>query len=109
MSPEHVLFEQLARLSARLSACCPSPARRGLIMDTELGNLVKADRFGFIKRAMHGTRMLSPSEVHGQECPAGLRRPQKASSKGPRLPFQTSSRGPRLPLQASSRGPRRRC
>ena len=32
-------------------------------MDTELGNLVKADRFGFIKRAMHGTKMLSPSEV----------------------------------------------
>lgn len=32
-------------------------------MDTERGNLVKADRFGFIKRAMHGTRMLSPSEV----------------------------------------------
>lgn len=37
--------------------------RRGLILDTELGNLVKADRFGFIKRAMHGTKMLSPSEV----------------------------------------------
>ncbi|PRW58251.1 5 -nucleotidase domain-containing 4 isoform X1 isoform A [Chlorella sorokiniana] len=36
---------------------------RGLIMDTELGNLVKADRFGFVKRAMHGTRMLSPAEV----------------------------------------------
>ncbi|KAI3433722.1 hypothetical protein D9Q98_003530 [Chlorella vulgaris] len=36
---------------------------RGLIMDTELGNLVKADRFGFVKRAMHGTRMLSPGEV----------------------------------------------
>jgi HAD superfamily 5'-nucleotidase-like hydrolase len=28
---------------------------RGLIMDIELGNLVKANRFGFIKRAVHGT------------------------------------------------------
>jgi hypothetical protein len=36
---------------------------RGLILDTELGNIVKADRFGFIKRAMHGTRMLTPAEV----------------------------------------------
>lgn len=36
---------------------------RGLIMDIELGNLVKADRFGFIKRAMHGDRMLSPQEI----------------------------------------------
>ncbi|MDR3606885.1 MAG: HAD-IG family 5'-nucleotidase [Oligoflexia bacterium] len=34
------------------------PARvcRGLVIDTELGNLVKANRFGFIKTAMHGTR-----------------------------------------------------
>ncbi|KAL4430736.1 hypothetical protein ABPG75_005992 [Micractinium tetrahymenae] len=39
---------------------------RGLIMDTELGNLVKADRFGFVKRAMHGTRMMSPAEVREQ-------------------------------------------
>ncbi len=33
------------------------PARvcRGLVIDTELGNLVKANRFGFIKSAMHGT------------------------------------------------------
>lgn len=36
---------------------------RGLIMDTELGNIVKTDRFGNVKRAMHGTRMLTPSEV----------------------------------------------
>ena len=32
---------------------------RGLVIDTELGNLVKANRFGFVKRAMHGTRMLT--------------------------------------------------
>jgi HAD superfamily 5'-nucleotidase-like hydrolase len=36
---------------------------RGLILDTALGNIVKADRFGIVKRAMHGTRMLSPAEV----------------------------------------------
>lgn len=35
---------------------------RGLVIDTELGNLVKANRFGFVKRAMHGTRMLSFQE-----------------------------------------------
>jgi len=31
---------------------------RGLVIDTELGNLVKANRFGFVKRAMHGTQAL---------------------------------------------------
>ena len=35
---------------------------RGLVIDTELGNLVKANRFGFVKRAMHGTRMLGFAE-----------------------------------------------
>lgn len=35
---------------------------RGLVIDTELGNLVKANRFGFVKRAMHGTRMLEFQE-----------------------------------------------
>jgi HAD superfamily 5'-nucleotidase-like hydrolase len=42
---------------------------RGLVIDTELGNLVKADRFGFVKRAMHGTRMLEfaeQREAYGQ-------------------------------------------
>jgi HAD superfamily 5'-nucleotidase-like hydrolase len=36
----------------------PTFAMRGLIIDTELGNLVKADRFGYIKRVCHGTRRL---------------------------------------------------
>ncbi|CAM6048131.1 unnamed protein product [Sphagnum compactum] len=43
---------------------------RGLILDKEKGNLVKADRFGQIKRAMHGTKMLSShaiSEIYGEE------------------------------------------
>ncbi|MDR3684241.1 MAG: HAD-IG family 5'-nucleotidase [Geothrix sp.] len=35
---------------------------RGLVIDRELGNLVKANRFGFVKRAMHGTRMLDFAE-----------------------------------------------
>lgn len=29
---------------------------RGLIIDTEKGNLLKANRFGFVKKALHGTR-----------------------------------------------------
>lgn len=31
---------------------------RGLVIDTELGNLVKANRFGYVKRAFHGTQLL---------------------------------------------------
>ncbi|XP_020103387.1 5'-nucleotidase domain-containing protein 4 isoform X1 [Ananas comosus] len=48
----------------------PDLVIRGLIMDKEKGNLVKADRFGYIKRAMHGTKMLSTrevSEIYGRE------------------------------------------
>jgi len=37
-------------------------AMRGLVIDTELGNLVKADRFGYVKRAGHGTRRLGFDE-----------------------------------------------
>jgi hypothetical protein len=37
---------------------------RGLILDKKLGNLVKVDRFGFVKRAMHGTRMLNAREMY---------------------------------------------
>ncbi|GAX76350.1 hypothetical protein CEUSTIGMA_g3796.t1 [Chlamydomonas eustigma] len=37
---------------------------RGLIMDKEKGNLIKVDRFGLVKRAMHGTRMMSYQEIH---------------------------------------------
>ncbi|XP_010241456.1 PREDICTED: 5'-nucleotidase domain-containing protein 4 [Nelumbo nucifera] len=48
----------------------PNLVIRGLVMDKERGNLVKADRFGYVKRAMHGTRMLSTravSEIYGRE------------------------------------------
>ena len=41
----------------------PNLVIRGLIMDTQLGNIVKVDRFGFVKRGMHGTRKMSPTEV----------------------------------------------
>jgi HAD superfamily 5'-nucleotidase-like hydrolase len=34
----------------------PILAMRGLIIDTEKGNLLKANRFGFVKKALHGTR-----------------------------------------------------
>jgi HAD superfamily 5'-nucleotidase-like hydrolase len=36
----------------------PDQVIRGLILDTELGNVVKANRFGYVKRAAHGTRPL---------------------------------------------------
>lgn len=40
----------------------PELAAQGLIIDTALGNLVKANRFGYVKRAAHGTRMLPWTE-----------------------------------------------
>jgi HAD superfamily 5'-nucleotidase-like hydrolase len=40
----------------------PDLATRGLIIDTELGNIVKANRFGYVKRACHGTRLLEFDE-----------------------------------------------
>ena len=36
----------------------PNAIVRGLIIDTELGNIVKANRFGYVKRAVHGTQSL---------------------------------------------------
>ncbi|MCG6948547.1 MAG: HAD-IG family 5'-nucleotidase [Acidobacteria bacterium] len=32
---------------------------RGLVIDTELGNIVKANRFGYVMRAAHGTHSMS--------------------------------------------------
>lgn len=40
----------------------PTMTLRGLIIDTVLGNLVKADRFGYVKRAFHGTHALTFDE-----------------------------------------------
>ncbi|CAN6858378.1 unnamed protein product, partial [Brassica oleracea] len=48
----------------------PELVIRGLMIDKEKGNLVKADRFGYVKRAMHGTEMLSNkavSDIYGRE------------------------------------------
>ena len=36
----------------------PSLVTRGLVLDLELGNIVKASRFGYVTRASHGTHML---------------------------------------------------
>lgn len=36
----------------------PTFVTRGLIIDVELGNIVKANRFGYVKRVCHGTQML---------------------------------------------------
>jgi HAD superfamily 5'-nucleotidase-like hydrolase len=40
----------------------PASVIQGLAFDLELGNLVKATRFGYVIRAFHGTRMLSFEE-----------------------------------------------
>ncbi len=41
----------------------PTFAIRGLILDLELGNLIKCNRFGYVKRAFHGTK---PLDYEGQ-------------------------------------------
>ncbi len=41
----------------------PSEVIRGLVMDMELGNLVKATRFGWVIRAAHGTKVLDYDEL----------------------------------------------
>lgn len=69
----HALWEQRAyeHVVARMAdtgwpvgELCFDPefATRGLILDLELGNLVKATRFGYVMRACHGTRMLTYEE-----------------------------------------------
>ena len=35
---------------------------RGLVIDSELGNIVKANRFGYVMRATHGTRLMEFEE-----------------------------------------------
>src|SRR5260221_14462107 len=36
---------------------------RGLVLDVDNGNIVKANRFGFVKKAMHGTRVLDYEQL----------------------------------------------
>jgi 5'-nucleotidase len=40
----------------------PQAFTLGLVVDRRLGNVVKANRFGFVKRAAHGTRMMGFDE-----------------------------------------------
>jgi 5'-nucleotidase len=40
----------------------PQAFTLGLVVDRRLGNVVKANRFGFVKRAAHGTRMMTFDE-----------------------------------------------
>lgn len=44
----------------------PKLVCRGLIVDTLLGNLVKANRFGFIKHALHGTQAIDYENLRNQ-------------------------------------------
>eukprot|EP00291_Cryptomonas_curvata_P028460 CAMPEP_0172206706 /NCGR_PEP_ID=MMETSP1050-20130122/33378_1 /TAXON_ID=233186 /ORGANISM="Cryptomonas curvata, Strain CCAP979/52" /LENGTH=585 /DNA_ID=CAMNT_0012885841 /DNA_START=309 /DNA_END=2064 /DNA_ORIENTATION=+ len=43
---------------------CPDLVCRGLVIDKELGNMIKVDKFGYVKRAMHGSLRLSYKETH---------------------------------------------
>jgi HAD superfamily 5'-nucleotidase-like hydrolase len=56
---EH-LRERFAALGWPVQALSydPDMAIRGLIIDTEKGNLLKANRFGFVKKGLHGTQEL---------------------------------------------------
>ncbi|MFP4598163.1 MAG: HAD-IG family 5'-nucleotidase [Persicimonas sp.] len=44
----------------------PEQVARGLVIDKELGNVVKANRFGYIKQAMHGTRPMEYGEMRDE-------------------------------------------
>src|SRR4051794_27368452 len=44
----------------------PAMVCRGLVVDTERGNLLKANRFGFVRRASHGSRRLDFEEQRQQ-------------------------------------------
>ncbi len=56
--------DHLARLGWPVSGLRFDAQRviRGLIIDLELGNLLKANRFGYVRKACHGTRALSFDE-----------------------------------------------
>ena len=36
---------------------------RGLVIDRELGNIIKADKFGYVKKALHGSKQLDFKEM----------------------------------------------
>jgi len=54
----------------------PDLVVRGLAIDRITGNILKVDRFGYVRRAMHGTRQLDASEIaaeYGSAPPVDLR------------------------------------
>jgi HAD superfamily 5'-nucleotidase-like hydrolase len=56
----------------------PELVTRGLVIDTELGNLVKANRFGYVMRATHGTRPMAFEEQRAayRHVPVDLSEPR---------------------------------
>ncbi len=52
----------------------PGFAIRGLVIDTELGNLVKPDRFGYVRQACHGTHRIGfdGRDDRGEPLPSGV-------------------------------------
>ncbi|GJN06145.1 hypothetical protein PR202_ga23845 [Eleusine coracana subsp. coracana] len=75
----------------------PDLVIRGLIIDKEKGNLVKADRFGYIKRAMHVSvffilfqavyRALFRAHVEGQLKSEIMAEPERFVEPDPELPL----------------------
>jgi len=65
---EHQAYERIKELLAAdgwpVAPLCfdPGLAIRGLIIDTELGNVVKANRLGYVTHATHGTRPMTLQE-----------------------------------------------
>ena len=68
---ELAMYEYLKRRMLELGwpvedlAHDPAMAIRGLVLDKKLGNFVKPNRFGFVKRAYHGTNPLDFKKVRG--------------------------------------------
>ncbi len=56
----------------------PELVTRGLVIDAELGNVVKANRFGYVMRAAHGTRMMEFEEQRAvyRHTPVDLSEPR---------------------------------
>jgi 5'-nucleotidase len=70
----------------------PSSVIRGLVIDNELGNIVKANRFGYVIRAAHGTRCWLRGAARG--LPPHPGRPLRVAVLLPQHPV--------LPLRAAS-------
>jgi HAD superfamily 5'-nucleotidase-like hydrolase len=69
---ERRAYEQVRdRLTARGWPCGhlqfdPGRVIRGLVVDLERGNLLKCNRFGFVRKASHGTRALDFGELRAE-------------------------------------------